>query len=87
MYTFHLDREQWYLFILDIIDTKLLKEKPASPKKKPPENICTIKFLNKGMEHIQISEIMSLPDIIQSLPDANFFFVNREMTPKRGNDS
>ena len=68
-YHFHPEREQWYLFILDIIDTKLLKVKPIPPKKKSPENLCTIKFINKGMEQIKLSEIISLPDIIQSLPE------------------
>ena len=42
---------------------------PISPTKKSPENTCTLKFVNKGMEHISISRIMSLPDVLQSLPE------------------
>ena len=68
-YTFHPQREQWYLYILDIIDTKLFKEEPIAEKKKAPENICTMKFVNKGIEHINISEILRLPETIQSLPE------------------
>jgi len=53
-YTFHPQREQWYLYILDIIDTKLFKEEPGVERKKAPENICSMKFVNKGIEHINI---------------------------------
>ena len=69
VYTLHPEREQWYLYILDIIDTNLLKERPIVDKKKGPINICTIKFVNKGMEHINLSEILNLPEAIQSLPE------------------
>ena len=58
----------WYLYIIDIIDTKLYKPPPNSPKKKRPENILPLKFINKGMEHINLSEILNLPDVVQSLP-------------------
>ena len=69
-YTFHPEREQWYLYILDIIDTKLYLKEPTVIKKKAPENICTLQFVNKGMEHINVSHIMNLPEIIQSLPES-----------------
>ena len=69
-YVFYPEREQWYLYILDIIDTKLLPDTPAlERKRKAPVNICTLKFLNKGMEQINPSEIFNLPDIIQTLPE------------------
>ena len=68
-YTFHPKREQWYLYILDIIDTKLYKNIPIISKNKSPENVCTMMFVNKGMEHINISAIMNLPEILQSLPE------------------
>ena len=67
-YTFYPEREQWYLYILDIIDTKLYKVQPSSPKKKTPENILILKFINKGMEHINLSKILNATDVIQSLP-------------------
>ena len=69
-YTFYPEREQWYLYILDIIDTKLYKDIPITDKKKSPENVCTMKFINKGMEHINITAIMNLPEISQSLPES-----------------
>ena len=52
------------------LDTKLLKDIPILPKKEAPENVCTIKFVNKGMEHIYLSAIMNLPDVLQSLPES-----------------
>ena len=67
-YTFYPERAQWYLYILDIIDTKLYKETSRPPKKKRPDNILTLKFVNKGMEHINLSRIINLPDVVQSLP-------------------
>ena len=65
----HEKRQQWYLYILDIIDTKLLQVEPEVPKKKVPENICTIKFINKGMDLINLSELLRQQDVLQSLPE------------------
>ena len=79
VYTFHAEREQWYLYILDIINTKLLKPTPISASKSAPENVCTIRFINKGMEEIKISEIFRHTDSISSLPDS---LQNKEVNPK-----
>ena len=70
VYNFHVEREQWYLYILDIINTKLLKVVPIPPTKSVPENVCTIRFVNKGMEEIKISEILRHSDSIKSLPNS-----------------
>ena len=78
-YTFYPEREQWYLYILDTINTKLFKPTSTPPKKTAPENVCTIRFINKGMEEIKISEIMRHADTIKALPDK---LQNDEATPK-----
>ena len=79
MYTFHAEREQWYLYILDIINTKLLKPTPIPSSKSAPENVCSIRFINKGMEEIKISEIFRHTDSISSLPDS---LQSKEDNPK-----
>ena len=79
VYYFHAEREQWYLYILDIINTKLLKVVPIPPTKSAPENVCTIRFDNKGMEEIKISEILRHTESISSLPDS---LQNEEVNPK-----
>ena len=70
VFTFHPEREQWYLYILDIIDTKCYKQTPIPPKKSAPENVCTIKFVNKGIEKLNIPQIFRHSNIIDSLPDS-----------------
>ena len=39
-----------------------------SPKKKIPTNLCTFDFVNKGMEHINVSKIFQNKDVIYSIP-------------------
>ena len=78
-YVFHAEREQWYLYIIDIIDTKLFKPSPVPPKKSAPANVCTIRFVNKGMEEIKISQIIRHSDSIKSLPES---LQNEELSPK-----
>ena len=78
-YVFHPEREQWYLYIKDIIDTKLLKTISIPPKKSAPANVCTIRFVNKGMEEIRVSEIIRQSVTIKSLPAS---LQNEELSPK-----
>ena len=78
-YTFYPEREQWYSYILDTINTKLFKPTSNPPKKTAPENVCTIRFINKGMEEIKISEIMRHADTIKALPNK---LQNDEAIPK-----
>ena len=69
-YIFHENREQWYIYILDIIDTKFLKSPIDINIKKPPKNICVIEFTNKGMDNLHISSIFKSNDVIDKLPDS-----------------
>ena len=55
---------------MDIIDTKCYKQTLIPPKKSAPENVCTIKFVNKGIEKLNIPRIFRHSDIISSLPDS-----------------
>ena len=61
------DREQWYIYISDIIDTLLWKN-VTPPEKVHHENPCIIHFSNKGLNRLGLSKIFRLPDIVSSLP-------------------
>ena len=62
-------REQWYLFVQDIIDTFLLKD--VTPHKKVHhENPCIIHFSNKALNRLGLSKIFRLPGVVTSLPPA-----------------
>ena len=66
--TFDAKSEQYYLYILDIIDTKLYKPKLSAPRKSAPKHICTVNFDNKSIEAISLSQILNHPDIVMALP-------------------
>ena len=68
IFTFYENRFQWYEYILDIIDTKLLKIPKNIIKKVPPQNVITIKFVNKGLDEIHINSIFHSAEVISSLP-------------------
>ena len=69
-FTFIEERSQWYDYILDIIDTKLLKI-PPEPKRKPiPKNVVTFKFVNKGMDDIHLNKIFRSKEVIDLIPPA-----------------
>ena len=61
------DREQWYIYISDIIDTLFWKN-VTPPEKVHHENPCIIHFSNKGLNRLGLSKIFRLPDIVSSLP-------------------
>ena len=61
--------KQWYLFILDIIDTKLYRPPTVKEKKKAPKNICVLSFVNKGLEEINLSKIVRSQEVIDLLPE------------------
>ena len=61
--------EQYYLFIFDIIDTKLYKPVQSKNRKQAPKHICTVNFDNKAVESIQLSRILNHPDIVSALPE------------------
>ena len=64
------NREQFYLYILDVIDTKFLKPENKKNTKSVPKNVCVIDFVNKGVEDIHIGSIFRLPDVISMLPNS-----------------
>ena len=51
---------QYHSFILDAIDTKLYKPEQTKLKKKIPKYICTVKFGNKALELMQLTQIFNL---------------------------
>ena len=67
VYIFDEIREQCYLYILDTIETKLYKE-PVKKEKHIRKNVCTIRFVNKGIDEIKVSQIFNLPEVIATLP-------------------
>ena len=60
--------EQYYLYILDIIDCKFYKELPKKCNKKRSKYTCLIEFHNKAIETIRLSSIFRLPEVIHLLP-------------------
>ena len=61
-------REQWYLYISDIIDTLLWKDVTPPEKKSHHENPCIIHFVNKGFNRLGLSKIFRLHDVVAFLP-------------------
>ena len=63
-------KEQLYMFILDIIDTKFLSRVQVNEtQKRSPKNICVVKFANKGMDHIHLPTIVHSNDVTSLLPE------------------
>ena len=60
---------QWYHYILDIIDTKLLKTPEETKTKKAPKNVVVIRFANKGLDDIHISKIFRSAEVVSLLPE------------------
>ena len=60
----HLD--QYYIYMIDIIDSKLYRPK-TSNKNAPPKNICIINFQNRAIEYIKVSQIVNKPEAIVQL--------------------
>ena len=62
------ERYQWYDYILDIIDTKLLKAPPEVKRKTFPQNVISINFVNKGIDDIHLNKIFRSAEVIAVLP-------------------
>ena len=62
-------RFQVYHYILDIIDTKLLKQNTPPSKRKAPKNVVTIRFVNKGLDEIHVSKIFRSQEVTSLLPE------------------
>ena len=69
-FTFYQNRFQIYHYVLDIIDTKLFKPPTPVQKKKAPKNVVTIRFVNKGLDHIHVSKIFRSAAVTSLLPEA-----------------
>ena len=62
--------EQYYLFVLDIIETLLyVPSQKVKPSKKKPKHICNIFFHNKAIDMIHLPSILNLPDVFSLLPN------------------
>ena len=59
---------QWYLAILDTIETKLCKPQFVKPKKKTPKYVCKTLFQNKGVEMINLPRILHSPELTKEFP-------------------
>ena len=70
---------------IDITESKIYKPLTPKSKKKPPKNVCSIFFENKGVEFINIARILRDPDIVKSLPSSSVKFpipmVTYKLTP------
>ena len=64
--------EQWYQFILDIVDTKLYKPSQPKKSKEPPKNVCVISFVNKGIDHLCLPSIFKSTDVTYLLPRSTY---------------
>lgn len=62
--------KQWYSYVVDIIDTKLYKGIEKKDKRKAPKNLCMLTFVNKGLEHLNLSKILRSPDVVRHLPES-----------------
>ena len=61
-------REQWYLYILDTIETLLWKDVTPPEKKSHRENPCIIHFVNKGLNRLGLSKIFKSANVVSLLP-------------------
>ena len=63
-------KEQCYLYILDIINTKFSsKIKCSNPVRKTgPKNVCVVHFTNKGMDDLHLSSIFRSNTLVNLLP-------------------
>ena len=71
-YAIDLEKEQLYLYILDIIDTKFLQRISKSndnKKRLKPKNVCVVHFVNKGIDHLHLPTIFKNPNIVALLPE------------------
>ena len=68
---------QKYFLIIDLMKCKLSGENdkfayPQKQKKQRKENYMKVKFINKGVEMVNLSRILNLKDVISTLPFSSF---------------
>ena len=61
-------REQWYHYILDLIETRIWKNVAPPEKTVYRKNPCIIHFVNKGLNKLGLSKIFRAEDVVASLP-------------------
>ena len=61
--------EQWYDFICYVIDSKLYKPPIIKEPKSAPKFVCSVNFINKGMEKIGLSKIINDKEYLDKLPE------------------
>ena len=61
-------REQWYHYILDLIETRIWKAVTPPEKVSRRQNPCIIHFVNKGLNKLGLSKIFRSEDVVNSLP-------------------
>ena len=75
----------YYHQAIDLTESKIYKPLTPKSKKKPPKNVCSIFFENKGVEFTSIARILRDPDIVKSLPSSSVKFpipmVTYKLTP------
>ena len=68
-YAFLSNGEHWHAYIVDIIDTKVLKIKATKDWETINKNVWVINSENKGFDKIHISSIFLCEDAISLLPE------------------
>ena len=75
----------YYHQAVDLIELKICKTLAPNAKKKPPQNVCTMFFENKGVAFINLARILPEQDIVKSLPLSSVKFhilmVTCKLTP------
>ena len=67
---FDIKKEQCFLFVLDIIDTKFFAPTKNQPVgKTAPINVCTVHFVNKGIDDLHLSKIFKHHSVLEHLPE------------------
>ena len=56
-----------YFLYIQAIDLKIYLHVTLKSKKKPPKNVCSVFFEDKGVEFINIAHILCEQDIVKSL--------------------
>ena len=74
--------KQWYQAGLDIIESKIVRDKPLKPKKERPKNICSMFFDNKAVEMINFPKIVNDISFQESLPSIPTKFESPMITYK-----
>ena len=59
---------QWYSVCLDMIDSRIMKDKPVKKKKVAPDNPCHILFDNKAIDIINLARILKSSKVTQTIP-------------------